>query len=76
MLEAFNDLNILQIFLLNLLYKYDSNHFLLFYSFRYFIEYCFENFKYLIISHCSIGLDILLNIRIKKIIKEIDHGHL
>ena len=47
-----------------MLYEYDSNHFLLFYSFRYFIEYCnyFENFKYLIISHCSIVLDILLNI--------------
>ena len=63
MLEAFNDFNIYQIscqicyinMILIISYCY---------SFKYFIEYCnyFKNFKYLIISHCSIVLDILLNI--------------
>ena len=62
MLEAFNEFNILQI-KLNLLCKYYSNHFLQFYSFRYFEYFNFlENFKYIIISRCSIVLDFLSNI--------------
>ena len=52
-------------FLVKFVIKYQSNHFLLFYSFRYF-EYSnyLKNFKYFIISHCSVVLDILSNILI------------